>query len=240
MLEIARRFGRRGTLQDEVDSTDVVSSAVSDLHKLSTTLEQAAIVLMNCSDEEAADAKDSEKDREATKSKSSSMESWCLSVLDDWAHRIQTLPGARLNSRSSVSFKTIDNRPSTQIRTVLGTGKHLEKSRKVRGKLELLGSGNDEEAVEGSSIRHYDDGDIYRALLREVIESGDAPGGGLQFARLARSGRVRKIVDRKASKGRKLRYVTHEKLVGFLAPAPMPDPGPVDQILASLFGGHPN
>jgi hypothetical protein len=152
---------------------------------------------------------------------------WQDRTLDCWAADSAHAAGA-----PAASFKAIDVRPSAQIRQVLATGRHLGKARKLRAPLRLL----DGEELSGVAPAHYDDGELYRALLREIIDSGDAPGGGLRYAQLSRSGRVRRKVDRRANKGRKLRYVTHEKLVGFLAPIPLPDPGPVDEIIAALFG----
>ena len=43
-------------------------------------------------------------------------------------------------------------------------------------------------------------------------------------------------VDRKASKGRRLRYHAHPKLVNFMAPIPAPEPPlDLDSLHASLF-----
>lgn len=74
----------------------------------------------------------------------------------------------------------------------------------------------------------YDDGDFYAALLRDVLSRAnngltgatdvsdavahaDAQRRALRAAKQA-------TVDRKASKGRKLRYTVHEKLVSFMNP----------------------
>jgi hypothetical protein len=53
----------------------------------------------------------------------------------------------------------------------------------------------------------------------------------------------KKNVDRRASKGRKLRFHAHEKIVGFAAPVPSAlDPLERDQLadalFATLFGGR--
>jgi Apoptosis-antagonizing transcription factor, C-terminal len=155
---------------------------------------------------------------------------WQARTLDDWAASSAT-------ATATPAFKAIDTRPSAQLRVALDTGRHLERARKLRATLPLIdGSQLAPGVAAAAAAVHYDDGELYRALLREVIDSGDAPGGGLRYALLARTGRVRKKVDRRANKGRKLRYVTHEKLVGFLAPVPLPHPGPVDEIIAGLFG----
>lgn len=47
----------------------------------------------------------------------------------------------------------------------------------------------------------------------------------------------RKAVDRRASKGRKLRYHVHDKLVGFMAPLELEAPRYAAQLFSNLFGG---
>jgi protein AATF/BFR2 len=53
-----------------------------------------------------------------------------------------------------------------------------------------------------------------------------------------------RIVDRRASKGRKIKYVIHEKLVNFMAPQPNRYPlaytETANQLFASLFGRKSN
>lgn len=46
----------------------------------------------------------------------------------------------------------------------------------------------------------------------------------------------RKIVDRRASKGRKIRYHVHEKLVNFMTPDDAELPEYTARIFANLFG----
>ena len=47
----------------------------------------------------------------------------------------------------------------------------------------------------------------------------------------------RKQVDRRASKGRKLRYHVHEKLANFMAPQELEAPQFAAQLFTNLFGG---
>jgi protein AATF/BFR2 len=47
----------------------------------------------------------------------------------------------------------------------------------------------------------------------------------------------RKAVDRRASKGRKLRYHIHEKLVNFATPVELQAPQFAPNVFANLFGG---
>jgi protein AATF/BFR2 len=49
----------------------------------------------------------------------------------------------------------------------------------------------------------FDDGDFYQQLLQEFLDRGGSGGGQL----LARPPKKRKLVDRRASKGRKIRWV---------------------------------
>lgn len=150
--------------------------------------------------------------------------------MDKWGRKVSEAEGLTPKG----GFKVIDTSISGQLRAALESGKHERKSRRVRAEVDLLGG----IAVleEGDNDAQFDDRDLYRSLLQEIIESGDGEGGALKHAQLTKTGKVKKKIDRTGSKGRKLRYLVHEKLVGFLAPVPLPDPGPVDEILAGLFG----
>ena len=67
-----------------------------------------------------------------------------------------------------------------------------------------------------------DDSEFYASLLREYLEAQLAGGDGNATKILAstlHAKKVRKNVDRRASKGRKLRYHVMEKLVGFMPSA---------------------
>ncbi len=155
---------------------------------------------------------------------------WRDSVMDKWGRKVNEAEGATPKG----GFKAIDASISSQLRATLSTGKHVHRSRKVRSVIPLHG-GVGEIAV-GENELHYDDRELYRSLLQEIIESGDGEGGGLRYAQLAKSGKVKKKIDRSGTKARKLRYVVHDKLVGFLAPVPLSDPGPIDEIIAGMFG----
>jgi len=82
----------------------------------------------------------------------------------------------------------------------------------------------------------YDDGDYYQHLLGEIISSTglsslDASAAAADDESLSRSAAAARrksrkaaaaAVDRRASKGRKIRYVVHAKLTNFMAPRPAP------------------
>ncbi|MCJ1436034.1 rRNA-processing protein bfr2 [Xylographa pallens] len=73
----------------------------------------------------------------------------------------------------------------------------------------------------------FDDADFYALLLRELVERKmGARGGGVAAVQrngdmdpsaLTRAAKVRRKVDTKASKGRKMRYAVHERLQNFMA-----------------------
>ena len=71
----------------------------------------------------------------------------------------------------------------------------------------------------------YDDADFYTLMLRELVERrthdtappSTANTNALPAMPDKRDFKARKQVDRKASKGRKMRYQVHEKLVAFMA-----------------------
>ena len=88
----------------------------------------------------------------------------------------------------------------------------------------------------------YDDGEFYAQLLKEFVEAaGVGPGsalGGAGSAAAAARHRRRKAVDRRASKGRKLRFDVHDKLVGFMAADDRAGTPPLArQLVGALFGG---
>jgi len=100
------------------------------------------------------------------------------------------------------------------------------------------GEGAATEAMAGLDDRDwetFDDGEFYRTLLKEFLESGAARGAGGAAALQAQ--KKRKVVDRRASKGRKIRYQVIEKLVGFMAPVPMEELSlQARQLCNNLFG----
>ncbi|KAJ8904489.1 hypothetical protein NDN08_001007 [Rhodosorus marinus] len=99
--------------------------------------------------------------------------------------------------------------------------------------------GGDSEANPGIGEYHseiFDDNDFYQQLIRDVVEVGNQPDWK-STARIRKLGRrAPKEVERKASKGRRLRYHTHEKLVGFLAPTHFEAPAAMNEIVSGLFG----
>jgi len=90
----------------------------------------------------------------------------------------------------------------------------------------------------------YDDADFYQLLLKELVDQrsvdAGAPGESVPTVRWAALGdaKSKKIVDRRASKGRKLRFTVHEKLQNFLAPEDRRswEDQAIDRFFGALFG----
>ncbi|GER48631.1 protein AATF [Striga asiatica] len=82
-----------------------------------------------------------------------------------------------------------------------------------------------------------DDSEFYQQLLKEFFETIDPSSSETAFYALKRlQTKKRKIVDRRASKNRKIRYQVHEKIVNFMAPRPMNLPPMAPKLFENLFG----
>ena len=92
----------------------------------------------------------------------------------------------------------------------------------------------------------FDDADFYGVMLKELLEqrSADAASStqvdfaAQQWQAARQAGKVKKQVDTKASKGRKMKYTVHEKLQNFMAPEDRGTWGErqVDELFGSLLG----
>ncbi|PSS03473.1 apoptosis-antagonizing transcription factor [Coniella lustricola] len=91
----------------------------------------------------------------------------------------------------------------------------------------------------------YDDADFYQLLLKELVDQrtndagGDADGNVPTVRWTAvKEAKTRKQVDRRASKGRKLRFTVHEKLQNFMAPENRKgwEEEAIDRLFGTLFG----
>lgn len=91
----------------------------------------------------------------------------------------------------------------------------------------------------------YDDADFYQVLLKELVEQRTVDGANSGAAAVpsvvltaAKDSKPRKVVDRKASKGRKMRFTVHEKLQNFMAPEDRRnwETEAIDRFFGTLFG----
>ncbi|KJZ71648.1 Protein BFR2 [Hirsutella minnesotensis 3608] len=91
----------------------------------------------------------------------------------------------------------------------------------------------------------YDDADFYQVLLKELVDQRTVETSGSQadgvptvMLTAAKEAKTRKQVDRKASKGRKMRFTVHEKLQNFMAPEDRRswEQDAIDRFFGTLFG----
>ena len=84
----------------------------------------------------------------------------------------------------------------------------------------------------------YEDADFYEQALKEFLETrgaGSSPGAPGSVPAASKPPKRRKQVDRRASKGRKLRYHVQQPLVNFCAPAELEVPGWAEKVFTRLF-----
>lgn len=145
-----------------------------------------------------------------------------LTTLTKWSHKISPAP---LPSRHTFAQPS----PLQPLTTLLSTHLSGASLTKNLAKARVPRSCAPAQAAMGLETAEdiYDDTDSYTLLLRELVDQRMASSAGKVYVgdgmRLApgmkdRSTRVKKRVDTKASKGRKMRYTVHEKLMNFMAP----------------------
>lgn len=129
-------------------------------------------------------------------------------TLDKWHSKIQ------LTSAGSASkFKQTLQTPSAQIQEQLKDMPRLKERFQIKRT-------DHTKTVDRNT---FDDAEFYQSLLREMIDrrSGkDAMQSTLDQAIQPKRVKVKRIVDTKASKGRKIRYTPHPKLQAFMVPIP--------------------
>jgi protein AATF/BFR2 len=142
-------------------------------------------------------------------------------VLEKWNHKVRGTNANLPNARG----KLLGNSDKQSITAVLDAQIASEMGDRATKKQRTNGSSDTQKQP------IYDDAAFYQSLLRDLVEqrmsSSDAVTNGLDSLHLQlpthhtsgmRKDKVRKDVDTKASKGRKMRYNVHEKLQNFMAP----------------------
>ncbi|KAL1849767.1 rRNA-processing protein bfr2 [Paecilomyces lecythidis] len=224
----------------EAESVDegAIRSAESAALALWTTLEDLRLALAD------AQSKDSSKKRKRPSPVTSATSSASLwkrmmdletesvahrrAILDKWSVKVRgssaTLPNARgkLLGNASGSQQTITAVLDAHIATENGE-RASKRSRQSNG-----ATSNSNDVPEPV----YDDTLFYQSLLRDLVEqrmsSSDAITNGVETLHIQlpavnpttgmRKDKVKRAVDTKASKGRKMRYTVHEKLQNFMVP----------------------
>lgn len=167
-----------------------------------------------------------------------------LNVIDDLlqtsAKRLISNPSKPFESQVSSSWDALESQNRLIIAYCLGEADKWHESTKlpnrknlkaldqsISSQMQYVMSDPDQRAVKrcrGINPDEYDDAPLYAALLKESVQKG-ASGDEYRAMKMASKfgKRPQAIqVDRRASKGRKIRYSSIEKLVNFMAPRPVP------------------
>lgn len=148
---------------------------------------------------------------------SASITSWRTRVLEKWSTK--TIPvttvGKRLNNTAPRSL-------TASIRESLSTD-HDRLLSRTRVPRACVASTNTNTDIVNDEQEIFDDTDFYQQLLKSLInqrmvDNSSISSAGVRWTLHDTKRHKKKDVDTKASKGRKLRYTVHEKLVGFMAP----------------------
>ncbi|KAM0786647.1 hypothetical protein ACM66B_002096 [Microbotryomycetes sp. NB124-2] len=175
-------------------------------------------------------------------------EPFLRSTVTKWSDKVLAASGLALSS--SKKFKAVNQNVMSQIdhalsaterdRLVKRTRVRRTTERPVVGKVELVELEGEKGKVGDEQV--FDDGDFYQQLLRDVIESRmlDLDDPTLESLRMAsaRQRKQKKVVDTRASKGRKIRYHVHEKAQNFMIPieAGAWHDEQIDELFSSLLG----
>lgn len=148
-------------------------------------------------------------------------------VIQKWHDRTKSVkdsknPGGNLNIVAKIE------------NSLLNKGEMIRKTQIYRGDYEICGvenPKNSNEVNEDDTVTKelvlpeiFDDSEFYHQLLRELIEYKTNTGDNQteitkKFIELQRvRSKMKKKVDQRASKGRKIRYVVHNKLISFMPP----------------------
>lgn len=163
-------------------------------------------------------------------------------MLQKWNERTKTAKDLK-NPAANLDIVTkIDN-------ALLRKKDIIQKTQTYRGDFEIYGVEMPEPDANGVVTdvvlpEIFDDSEFYHQLLRELIEyksNTDENQAEIthKFIELQKvRDRMKKKVDTRASKGRKTRYIVHNKLVNFMAPRDTSEwtDEAKDELFSSLFG----
>ncbi|XP_043695865.1 putative uncharacterized protein DDB_G0270496 [Telopea speciosissima] len=162
--------------------------------------------------------------------------------IDKWQRKTQVTTGA---AAFKGNLKAFNQNISEQVADYMRNPSKMLKSMQLhRSTVGVLGSVPEAEpnfkekdvTVDGDP-ELLDDSEFYQQLLKEFFETFDAKSSETALYALKRlQTKKRKIVDRRASKNRKIRYHVHDKVVNFMAPEPMNQPPMAPKLFENLFG----
>lgn len=156
------------------------------------------------------------------------------SVLSKWSRKIQSSSGS--SALQAAKFGSLNQSATIQVSTTLADMDRLIKRTRInRSECDVMGDKEESEDEEQEAVQDmrqarlkenkyiFDDTDFYKLLLKDLVDkkmadSANSSAGGLKWTVVQNKATKKHNRDRKASKGRKLRYNIQEKVQGFAAP----------------------
>ncbi|XP_023881706.2 LOW QUALITY PROTEIN: uncharacterized protein LOC111994078 [Quercus suber] len=243
------------------NSDEGVNTAYSDLitsskNTLDSLLElQEALLEKNPSVAESSDGNSerSSKHSEASKNSNAEGDEWSRvsqlhlriasfrdKSIDKWQRKTEVATGAAAIKGKLHAF---NQNISEQVADYMRDPSRMLKQMQLRrSTVSVFGTDPDREnCTKGEEVQAdgdpelLDDSEFYTQLLKEFLETND-PKSSDFYALKRLQTKKRKIVDRRASKSRKIRYNVHEKIVNFMAPQTMDLPPMAPKLFENLFG----
>ncbi|KAL1215075.1 hypothetical protein V5N11_007653 [Cardamine amara subsp. amara] len=163
-------------------------------------------------------------------------------AVDKWQRRTQVTTGAAAIKGKLHAFnQNVSEQVASYMRDPSRMIKQMQQSRStvaVFGTVsgEAMEPNQEEKQLEGDP-ELVEDAEFYQQLLKEFFETIDPASSEAAFYAMKKfQTKKRKVVDRRASKSRKIRYNIHEKIVNFMAPRPAKIPPNTADLLKNLFG----
>ncbi|KAL5094830.1 rRNA-processing protein bfr2 [Trichoderma cf. simile WF8] len=158
--------------------------------------------------------------------------------LDKWSRKVQsvnvTAPANRLGAKPKTLISALQDQLANPDERL------VKRTRVPRSCAPVQAS---KKITESEDI--YDDADFYQLLLKELVDQRTVESAAEQSSAVAsvmltanKEAKSRKVVDRKASKGRKMRFTVHEKLQNFMASEDRRtwEQEAIDRFFGTLFG----
>ncbi|CAN4111833.1 unnamed protein product [Withania somnifera] len=162
--------------------------------------------------------------------------------IDKWQRKTQVTSGAAAIKGKLQAFnQDISQQVAGYMRDPSKMIKGMQQSRSAVAVFGTVSdaTGNGEGTHMDGDPELLDDSEFYQQLLKEFFEAVDPASSETAFYALKRlQTKKRKLVDRRASKSRKIRYNIHEKIVNFMAPQrPINLPEMAPKLFENLFSG---
>ncbi|KAL7233693.1 hypothetical protein ACSBR1_017332 [Camellia fascicularis] len=246
------------------DSDSKVNEAYSDLitsskKTLDSLVElQEALLEKNPSIAQAADGNSSQPPKRSEVSRSSNGEDdeeWSQisemhsriahfrnKSIDKWQRKSQVTTGAAaFKSKLHAFNQNISEQVAAYMRDPSRMIKGMQQSRSTVAIFGIVPDAESNTKEQDTKVdgdpELLDDSEFYQQLLKEFFETFDPASSESTFYALKRmQTKKRKIVDRRASKCRKIRYNVHEKIVNFMVPQPVQVPPMAPKLFENLFG----